>query len=208
MIVITCTVVYAICWVPLYMFLIYIYFLSDTSADENTARSKAHFGLIKNMDELQQIDDSFNVSTPAESVLSFNGSYFETILTNSVGSFNKTSDFNNDVVANSLLDHIRMACLLLSYCNGMLNPIVLLSMSRSLRRNLMSSFRNQSDSDSNRKRLFIANCHSYGAVSRNASAPIKAPSRKDSAQFCREKRSLPICPSQNEKVDELLISNV
>ena len=70
---------------------------------------------------------------------------------------------------NSTLDNVRMGCLFLSYCNGMLNPLVLLIMSSSVRENLINFRKGASNTDISQTRFHRGASYSHSVVSRHAS---------------------------------------
>ena len=102
----TCTVAFALCWFPLYLFLIFVYFFQE-SPDIETGS-----------DTPQAIQNTNDVSHN-----NFNG-------------YSAYNTSNSDKNKETFTDNLRMSFLLLSYCNGLFNPLVLLIMSSSIRSNL------------------------------------------------------------------------
>ena len=136
-IVVICTVIFAVCWLPLYLFLIHVYFFASNQTEVQSTTQLPSSYIDSNSTTITLVSGQLEIMETDQAPL----------------------DTTNDT--------IRMACLLLSYCNGMLNPLVLLVMSSSVRANIPFFCSRSSTSP---------NSHSH----RNQRPTVKDP-RKDSA---------------------------
>ena len=143
-IVVACTGIFAICWLPLYIFLIYVYFFAaaanPTPGIMATALPANNSTNITIMSPVTSVMDS-----TANTSLDLSGIRSDVSLNGSIPGI--TPDGSMETMSASVedetLNHIRMFCLILSYCNGMFNPIVLLIMSGNIRKNMCSCFSNK-----------------------------------------------------------------
>ena len=140
-IVVACTIIFAICWLPLYIFLIHVYFFANNSNSPEMATSalpenSTNSTFLSFEQSLSQLGNILDPSNATQSMIRNDSLSSNSSLT---WKMDVSDEFTSESEDESL-NHIRMFCLLLSYCNGMFNPIVLLIMSGNIRQNLCTCF--------------------------------------------------------------------